>query len=42
MKQFDKMVKGMAQSMVGLLGLLVAFGMLGARRRRARKTALPR
>ena len=30
MKQFDKMVKGMAQSMVGLLGLLVAFGMLGA------------
>jgi len=30
MKQFDKMVKGMARSMLGLLGLLAAFGILGA------------
>jgi len=30
MKQFDKIAKGMAWSMVSLLGLLVAFGMLGA------------
>ena len=30
MKQFDKIAKGMARSMVSLLGLLVAFGMLGA------------